>query len=60
MILVVEPRLGGGGLDRDRIWQFLGARVVGGALLKKLELLLKELRGGEHLFDGSRSVHVGL
>lgn len=52
--------MGGGGLDRDRIWQFLGARVVGGALLKKLELLLKELRGGEHLFDGSRSVHVGL
>lgn len=30
--LVVEPRLGWGDLDRDRILQLSGARVVGGAL----------------------------
>ena len=45
---------------RDSIWQLLGARMVGGALLRKLELLLKKPRGREHLFDGSRSVYVGL
>lgn len=31
-----------------------------GRSLRKLELLLKKPRGGEHLFDGSRSVDVGL
>lgn len=54
-----RTKMGRGGGLRDRIWEFLGARVVGGALLKKLELL-KERRGGGHLFDGSRCVPVGL
>lgn len=56
--LVLEPRTGG--LDWDWILQLLGSRVVGGAPLRKLELLLKKRRSGEHLFDGSISVDVDL
>lgn len=41
--LAVEPRWWKG-LDGKRIWQFLGARVVGGALFKKAEVVAKETK----------------
>lgn len=49
-----------GGLVGNRIWQLLGASVVGGAPFKKAGVVVTETKRREHLFDATSSAEVGL